>query len=106
MSCWPTGDLGLERFDGRLIVELRPIGAGGKGEAVGRLLAELAPASVLAMGDDRSDAEGFVLLSEWRAAGRLAALNVGIHDRHATPPELVAAADVMLAAPRATPPGC
>ncbi len=95
-----AGDLGLERFDGRLIVELRPIGAGGKGEAVGRLLAELAPASVLAMGDDRSDAEGFRLLAEWRAAGRLAALNVGIHDRSATPPELVAASDVMLAAPR------
>jgi trehalose 6-phosphate phosphatase len=95
-----AGDLALERFDGRLIVELRPIGAGGKGEAVERLLAELQPASVLAMGDDRSDAEGFAVLAEWRAAGRLAALNVGIHDRHATPPEVVAASDVMLGAPR------
>jgi len=95
-----SGELALERFDGRLIVELRPIGAGGKGEAVGRLLAELAPSSVLAMGDDRSDAEGFALLAEWRAVGRLAALNVGIHDRHATPPEVVAASDVMLPAPR------
>jgi trehalose 6-phosphate phosphatase len=95
-----AGDLALERFDGRLIVELRPIGAGGKGEAVGRLLAELAPSSVLALGDDRSDAEGFVLLAERRAGGRLAALNVGIHDRSATPPELVAASDVMLPAPR------
>ena len=95
-----SGDLALERFDGRLIVELRPIGAGGKGEAVGRLLAKLAPSSVLAMGDDRSDAEGFALLAEWRAAGRLAALNVGIHDRTATPPELIAASDVLLPAPR------
>ncbi|HLY13007.1 MAG TPA: trehalose-phosphatase [Candidatus Limnocylindrales bacterium] len=95
-----AGDFALERFDGRLIVELRPIGAGGKGEAVGRLLAELAPASVLAMGDDRSDAEGFAILAERRVAGRLAALNVGIHDRSATPPELIAASDVMLAAPR------
>ena len=92
---------GLERFDGRLIVELRPIGAGGKGSAVVRLLAELAPASVLAMGDDRSDAEGFRLLADERAAGRLAALNVGVHDRTATPAELVEAADVMLSAPRA-----
>ena len=32
-----TERLDLERFDGRLIVELRPIGAGGKGAAVGRL---------------------------------------------------------------------
>jgi trehalose 6-phosphate phosphatase len=94
------GGLVLERFDGRLIVELRPTGAGGKGAAVGRLLAELAPASVLAMGDDRSDAEGFVLLADWRAAGRLAALNVGVHDRDATPPEVVSASDVMLPAPR------
>jgi trehalose-phosphatase len=95
-----AGDLALERFDGRLIVELRPIGAGGKGEAVGRLLPELAPVSVVAMGDDRSDAEGFAVLSEWRAAGRLAALNIGIHDRSATPPELIAAVDEMLPAPR------
>jgi trehalose 6-phosphate phosphatase len=94
------GGLDLERSDGRLIVELHPIGAGGKGAAVGRLLAELAPQSVLALGDDRSDAEGFVLLAQERAAGRLAALNVGINDRTATPPELIAAADVMLAAPR------
>jgi trehalose 6-phosphate phosphatase len=94
-----TGRFDLERFDGRLIVELRPAGAGGKGEAVGRLLAELAPRSVLSLGDDRSDAEGFVLLAQARAAGRLAALNVGIHDRTASPPELVEAADVMLAAP-------
>jgi len=91
--------LALERSDGRMIVEVRPAGSGGKGAAVGRLLAELAPASVLAMGDDRSDVEGFRLLTSERAAGRLAALNVGIHDRSATPPELVEAADLMLKAP-------
>ena len=92
----------LERFDGRLIVELRPAGAGGKGEAIGRLLAELVPASVLSIGDDVSDAEGFDVLREARTEGRLVALNVGVHDRHATPPELLAAADLMLAAPRET----
>jgi trehalose 6-phosphate phosphatase len=93
-------DLGLERSDGRMIIELRPAGAGGKGAAVRRLLDDLAPASVLAMGDDLSDVEGFRLLAAERAAGRLIALNVGIHDRSATPPELVETADVMLAAPR------
>ncbi len=92
----------LERFDGRLIVELRPAGAGGKGDAIGRLLAELEPASVLSIGDDVSDAEGFDVLRAARVEGRLAALNVGVHDRHATPPELLAAADLMLAAPRET----
>ena len=94
------GDAGLERFDGRLIVELRPAGAGGKGAAVRRLLGEFRPASVLSIGDDVSDAEGFGVLRRERAAGRLATLNVGVHDRRATPPELLAAADLMLAAPR------
>ena len=92
--------LALERSDGRMIVELHPIGAGGKGVAVGRLLKELAPVSVLAMGDDRSDVEGFRLLASERAAGQLVALNVGIHDRTATPPDLVEAADAMLESPR------
>ena len=96
----PSVGAELERFDGRLIVELRPAGAGGKGAAVGRLLAELAPASVLSIGDDVSDAEGFDVLRAAQAAGRLVSLNAGVHDRHATPPELLAAADVMLAAPR------
>jgi trehalose 6-phosphate phosphatase len=92
--------LALERSDGRMIVELRPTGAGGKGAAVERLLAELGPASVLAMGDDRSDMEGFRLLASERGSGQLTALNVGVHDRTATPPELVEAADVMLDTPR------
>ncbi|MGH2513671.1 MAG: trehalose-phosphatase, partial [Candidatus Limnocylindrales bacterium] len=86
--------------DGRLIVELRPIGAGGKGAAVGRLLAELEPVSVLALGDDRSDAEGFRLLRSERTASRLVALTIGVHDRLATPVEVIEAADVMLSAPR------
>ncbi|MGH2465806.1 MAG: trehalose-phosphatase, partial [Candidatus Limnocylindrales bacterium] len=95
-----AGGLALERFDGRMIVELRPAGAGGKGAAVGRLLNELAPASVLALGDDRSDVEGFRVIASERAAGQSAALNVGIRDRTATPVELVEVADVMLDAPR------
>ena len=67
-----------------------------------RLLDELEPSSVLLMGDDRGDAEGFLVLREARASGRLAAaLSVGVHDRVATPPEVIAAADVMLPSPRA-----
>jgi hypothetical protein len=52
------------------------------------------------MGDDRGDAEGFLVLREARASGRLAALSVGVRDRVATPPEVIAAADVMLPSPR------
>ena len=95
-----AGGIELERFDGRLIVELRPTGAGGKGAAVARLLDQLEPESVVSLGDDRSDVEGFRLLAEERAAGHLAALTVGVHDRLETPPELLEAADVMLAEPR------
>ncbi|HEY7827732.1 MAG TPA: trehalose-phosphatase [Candidatus Limnocylindrales bacterium] len=95
-----TERLELERFDGRLIVELRPVGAGGKGAALRRLLAELRPASVLALGDDRSDAEVFEVLRAERSSRRLAALNVGVHDRQATPAAVLEAADVMLARPR------
>jgi trehalose-phosphatase len=95
-----AGGIELERFDGRLIVELRPIGAGGKGAAVARLLTELEPVSVVSLGDDRSDVEGFRLLAEKRAAGHLAALTVGVHDRLETPPELLDTADLMLPEPR------
>ncbi len=91
--------LELERSDGRLIVELRPLGAGGKRAAVSRLVAEYEPTSVLALGDDVSDAEGFRLLAAERSAGRLTALSVGIHDRIATPAEVLDSADVMLDTP-------
>lgn len=95
-----AGEVDLERFDGRMIVELRPAGAGGKGAAIARLLTELRPSSVLALGDDRSDVEGFRVLLAERTAGRLAALTVGVHDRLETPPELLDTADLMLPEPR------
>ncbi len=96
-----AGSTELERFDGRLNVELRPAGAGGKRAATARLLDELRPSSVLLLGDDRGDAEGFSVVSAARAEGRLlAGLSVGVHDRVATPPEVLAAADVMLDSPR------
>ena len=96
-----AGSTAMERFDGRLNVELRPAGAGGKRGAMARLVAELGAASVLSLGDDRGDAEGFLVLRAARDAGRLASgLSVGVHDRVATPPEVLAAADVMLRSPR------
>ena len=49
----------LERYPGRRILELRPLGATAKGEAMRRLLDELRPAAALMLGDDRSDAEAF-----------------------------------------------
>ena len=93
--------LELERFDGRLIVELRPDRRRrqgcGRRAAAGRAGSRRRswPWATTAATSRASPWP-----PERRAAGRLAALNVGIHDRSATPPELVAAADVMLAAPR------
>ena len=57
----------LAHYRGRLVVDLRPRTAGGKREAFEALLAELEPATVVAFGDDSSDADGFAVL---RAARR------------------------------------
>ncbi|HEY3523816.1 MAG TPA: trehalose-phosphatase [Candidatus Limnocylindrales bacterium] len=89
----------LERIDGRRVIEFRPRGAGGKGEAVGRLLERERPATVVVLGDDRTDAEAFATVRAERDAGRLDALLVGIRGASETPAEVVAGADVMLAGP-------
>ena len=84
-------------------MELRPAGAGAKDDAVARLLERHRPAAALLIGDDRSDAEAFRLVARERDAGHLAAsLLLGVHGARETPPELVAAADVILPAPAAS----
>jgi len=91
----------LERFDLRRIVELRPIGAGGKGAAVARLLLQEQPIGALVLGDDRSDAEAFGAVRAAVAAGSLpAALTVAVHGALETPRELTDGADVVVAGPR------
>lgn len=94
-----VGDHGLVAFEGRKVVEFRPIGAGGKGAAVERLIAEAAPAAALMMGDDRSDAEGFVAVRRARDSGRLRGLTVAVHGAAETPPEVFATADLELPHP-------
>lgn len=95
------GDGGFERFDGRRIVELRPAGAGGKGAAVARLLERDRPGTAIVLGDDRSDAEAFRVVSTARADGRLAAsLAIAVHGSVETPLEVVEAADLVLPSPR------
>ena len=90
-------------FEGRRIVELRPEHAGAKGDAVTRLLDRHASTAALVIGDDRSDAEAFTVVTAARDAGRLAAcLLLGVRRGQETPTELVAAADMMLPAPAAS----
>jgi trehalose 6-phosphate phosphatase len=90
----------LERFPGRRIVELRPPGAIAKGEAFRGLLAELEPEGVLMLGDDVSDAQAFAVLREARAGGQTDGVAVAIQARAEVPPEVAAAADIVLASPR------
>ena len=84
-------------------MELRPEDAGAKGEAMARLLERHGSTAALVIGDDRSDAEAFAVVAREHAAGRLAAsLLLGVHGAHETPPELVAAANVILPEPAAS----
>ena len=93
----PTHD--LAHYRGRLVVDLRPRHAGGKREAFERLLAEVRPASVVAFGDDSSDADAFAVLRASRDAGILGGLAVAVTGPHGMPDDVRAAADVMLAGP-------
>jgi trehalose-phosphatase len=92
-------DHDLEHYRGRLVVDLRPRAAGGKRETMERLLAELEPSTVIAFGDDSSDADAFGVLRAARAAGRLDALAVGVTGPHGMPDDVRASADVILDTP-------
>ncbi len=89
----------LAHYRGRLVVDLRPRTAGGKREAFEELLARVRPATVLAFGDDLSDADGFAVLRAARDEGVVGGLAVGVVGPHGMPDEVRAAADVVLASP-------
>jgi trehalose 6-phosphate phosphatase len=92
--------LGMTRLEGRRIVELRPVGAGGKGSAVERLIERSRPGAVLMLGDDRSDAEGFRVIVESRRRGEIDGVALAVHGARETPPEVADWADVELATTR------
>jgi trehalose-phosphatase len=89
----------LAHYRGRLVVDLRPRTAGGKREAFERLLAEIRPATVVAFGDDSSDADAFAVLRASREAGAIDGLAVAVTGPHGMPDDVRAAADVTLATP-------
>jgi trehalose-phosphatase len=91
----------LERFPGRRVLELRPQGAVAKGDALRTLLDELRPQSVFMLGDDVSDAMAFRVLREARDAGETDGIAVAVQARAEVPPEVLAAADLVLASPAA-----
>ena len=89
----------LAHYRGRLVVDLRPRAAGGKREAFERLVAELRPSTVIALGDDSSDADAFAVLRAARDAGDLDGLAVAVTGPHGMPDEVRRAADLVLDTP-------
>jgi trehalose 6-phosphate phosphatase len=84
---------------GRRVLELRPIDAPGKGEALGSLVAELRPAATLVLGDDVTDAAAFRVLRAARQAGTLEGCAIAVQARAEVPAEVLEGADVVLGSP-------
>lgn len=93
---------GVELRPGRMSVEIRPVGLGDKGAATRAIVERFGLRGAVVMGDDVSDLDMFRAVAEARDAGTLrgAIIGVGGADREA-PPEVAAAADVVLETPEA-----
>jgi trehalose 6-phosphate phosphatase len=93
-------DGAAELRPGRMSVELRGAGLGDKGAAAREIVERYGLRGVVVMGDDVTDLDMFRAIDELRTSGRLRAAIVGIGgaDRE-VPPEVAAAADVVLPAP-------
>jgi len=93
------GRAGLEPRWGRKVLELRPVGGGGKDAAVASLLAGGQLSAAVYAGDDRTDLDAFRRLRELAESGELAtAICVGIVSPEA-PPELPEEADLIVDGP-------
>ena len=91
-----AGRAGLEPRWGRKVLELRPVGGGGKDAAVAALLAEENLTIAAYAGDDRTDLDACRRLRELREEGRLqAAVCVGVLSPEA-PPEISEEADLLV----------
>lgn len=95
-------DHGLVHYRGRSVVDLRPAEAGGKREAVERLLERHRPGAIVALGDELSDVDAFQAVRSAQQAGAVTeGIGVAIHaDDRAAPAELLAVADLRLESAR------
>jgi trehalose 6-phosphate phosphatase len=86
---------GLRLTEGKLIVELRPMAEVSKGTAMHQLQHQLGLASMVFLGDDLTDVDGFLALRELRDAGTCDTLAVGVigTDSH---PKVAETADVAI----------
>ena len=94
-------DHGLRPYRGRSVVDLRPDGAGGKREAVERLIEQHRRERSSSFGDDLSDADAFDAVLAARDAGRTIGADGGgpRHDS-AAPPEVLSKADLVVGSAR------
>ncbi len=94
-----AGHAGLEPRWGRKVLELRPVGGGGKDSAVAALLAADGVERAAYAGDDRTDLDAFRRLRELQGEGELASVAcVGVVSPEA-PPELPEEADLLVDGP-------
>lgn len=94
-----AGRGGLEPRWGRKVLELRPVGGGGKDAAVAALLATDGVRAALYAGDDRTDLDAFRRLRQLREQGELeTAVCVGVGSAEA-PPELAEESDLTVDGP-------
>jgi trehalose 6-phosphate phosphatase len=94
-----AGRAKLEPRWGRKVLELRPVGGGGKDAAVAALLATDGVTAAIYAGDDRTDLDAFRRLRELREKGELeSAVCVGVISAEA-PPELAEEADLLVDGP-------
>jgi trehalose 6-phosphate phosphatase len=94
-----AGRAKLEPRWGRKVLELRPIGGGGKDAAIAALLATDGVTGAIYAGDDRTDLDAFRRLRELCEEGRLErAVCVGVISPEA-PPELAEESDLSVDGP-------
>jgi trehalose 6-phosphate phosphatase len=95
-----VGPEGLELRHGRMSVELRPMGAGDKGIAAREVIERHRLRGVLVMGDDVTDLDMFRAVAQLRDERQLRAAVIGVGGGDGeVPPEVAAAADVVLEGP-------
>jgi trehalose 6-phosphate phosphatase len=94
-----AGLAGLEPHWGRKVLELRPVGGGGKDSAVAALLAADGVTTATYAGDDRTDLDAFRRLRSLRDQGELEmAICVGVTSPEA-PAELAEESDLQVDGP-------
>ena len=86
---------GFRLQPGRLVLEVLPDGA-GKGAAVEALVQRFRPGSVIVLGDDLTDVPMFEAARALRVGGART-LSLAVEGGAETPPEVVAAADAVVA---------